>query len=161
MTRNHECKETCPRDIMYIFTKNRHCHEHNDLMLNALGTSVVQIDSKDYKPESPDKVIDLSSIPDDIHQTAGLHKTLSLALGAIVYVTRNIDVSDGIVNGAPGIIKHMNLPAVPLKRTILVKFNNDRVGLKIRSTMPHQYRDCVPIRVEVANFLWHNILIFK
>jgi hypothetical protein len=39
-------------------------HEHNDLMLNALGTSVVQIDSKDYKPEYPDKAIDLSSIPE-------------------------------------------------------------------------------------------------
>ena len=83
---------------MNIFTNNVHCHEHNDLMLNALGTSVVQIDSKDYKPEYPDKAIDLSSIHDNIHQTAELHKTLSLALGAIVYVTRNIDVSDGIVN---------------------------------------------------------------
>jgi hypothetical protein len=55
-------------------------------MLNALGTSVVQIDSKDYKPEYPDKAIDLSSIHDNIHQTADLHKTLSLALGAILNI---------------------------------------------------------------------------
>lgn len=46
MTRNHESKSTCPRDSMYIFTNNVHCHEHNELMLNALGTSVVQIDSR-------------------------------------------------------------------------------------------------------------------
>ena len=71
-------------------------------------------------------VISLSTLSHKISETGGLHS------GARVMPTANVDVSDGLVNGARGEVVHVN------SNGVLLKCDNDRFGLKSMQTSPHR-----------------------
>ena len=48
--------------------------------------------------------INLASLSSKRAETGGLHGVLKIACGARVMLTTNVDVSDGLVNGARGAI---------------------------------------------------------
>ena len=81
---------------------------HNKDMLNALAP-----ESKQYTIKACDARaghtchIDLSSLSDKRSETGGLYYVLKVAIGARVMLTTNIDVSDGLVDGAIGEVDHI------------------------------------------------------
>jgi len=86
----------------------------------------------------------ISTKPSD---TGGLRDIVSIAVGARVMVTVNIDVTDGLANGVCGTvtgIDHTDNDA----HTILVKFDSARVGQKAiaKSQYRRDYPDAVPIK---------------
>ena len=91
--------------------------------------------------------IELSTLSSKRQETGGLHSVLKLAIGARVMLTTNVDVSDGLVNGARGEIVHIVINNEHKVTTVLVKFNNHHVGLKAIQCSPYctTYTDAVPL----------------
>lgn len=88
----------CPTDVLHIFATNKQVHKHNAAILALLHSHITIIDADDYKkdPHSGQMARQAApckggknDLPDTVHVTEG----------ARVMLTRNIDVSQGLVNG--------------------------------------------------------------
>ena len=77
------------------------------------------------------------------------------AVGARVMLISNVDVTDGLCNGASGVLKGVefcnttNMPTV-----VYVKFDSARIGPKTRTTefIPPHYHECTPIKPRKESF---------
>ena len=70
------------------------------------------------------------------------------------HVTTNVDVSDGLVNGARGEVVHVATNTDSKVTHVLVKFDNTDVGAKARHATPFpNYSDAVPLTRHEAVFL--------
>ena len=120
-----------PCDAMHVYAWNKSCNEWNEKrlqMLDGIAYESIALDSK----------------RDDCTQLATLHLTkenntivnlrsiLRVKKGARVMLTTNIDVSDGLTNGAMGIITYIIRDEHNNIRVILVQFDNCAVGEEAR-----------------------------
>ena len=97
-----------PTHALHVYRLNVDVDTRNTLMLNTLAT-----ESEQYSIKASDAIagqnmhIDLSTLSDKRSETGGLHSVLKLAVGSRVMLTTNVDVSDGLVNGARGEVVHI------------------------------------------------------
>lgn len=70
------------------------------------------------------------SIPTDTNKTLGLQENLKLCKGTRSEISVNIDVEDGISNGASGVL--MGVTKIPKNNSgfdiILIKFDDENIG---------------------------------
>lgn len=145
-----------PQHATRIFAYNRDVNTHNAAMLETLSQQLYTFTAKDSKRDEQTKRIEVSFFSD---MAGGLSKTLVLGIGARVILTKNFDVSDGLVNSAAGTVSvFFPQPSVDVieynPKFILVRFDNERVGRKRReehhSVLPHTCKDSTPIsQVEI------------
>ena len=137
-----------PSDALHAFAFNKDVHAHNLKKLNELTTEKVVICATDDKYDSTG-AIDVSKLPSSKSrtETGGLETTLHIAVGARVMVTVNIDTTDGLVNGVMGKVMAFKKNAKGQIHTILVKFDESRVGKTAitKSRYRQEYQNCVPI----------------
>ena len=81
------------------------------------------------------------------NETGGLYGTLKLAIGAHVMLVANIDVSDGLVNRARGVVHIIVTNDNSMVTNALVKFDNQQVGIKAIQISPcrAKFPDAVPL----------------
>ena len=97
-----------PTQALHVYRLNVDVDSRNSLMLDNLAPQSAQytIKARDARAGQTTHIC-LSSLSDRRSETGGLHSTLKLAIGARVMLTTNVDVSDGLVNGARGEVVHV------------------------------------------------------
>ena len=81
--------------------------------------------------------------------STGLREEIHLALGAIIMLTSNIDVSDGLVNGVTGIVVAFDSHSPETINNIYVNFDYENVGktiLEHRLKSPHPHPNSIAIK---------------
>uniref|UniRef100_A0A8C9XC72 ATP-dependent DNA helicase n=1 Tax=Sander lucioperca TaxID=283035 RepID=A0A8C9XC72_SANLU len=91
--------ELCPTDVLHIFATNKQVDSHNSAMLALLHSHITKIDADDYKKDPQTGRMARQAKPFKGNRNE-LPDTLNVAEGVRVMLTRNIDVSQGLVNGS-------------------------------------------------------------
>lgn len=129
-------------------------HDFNEQkLLQISDTPTITIRSHDLLSEQGKRKL---HIPENRLLTGGLHSVLRLAGRARVSIVNNMDISDGLVNGANGSISAIRLNKDhPLDGVIMVKFEKEQIGKSARSTLPLSLQsEGVPITVTTSRFFW-------
>ena len=101
-----------PKDAVHLFAENFYVAKHNDNILSQLpGEKVVipchdSVVSANIPAKECQNLID--KLPDKYSKTGQLMKSLTVVVGMIVVHTANVDVEDGLTNGATGVVKHID-----------------------------------------------------
>ena len=92
-----------PIEALHVYRLNDDVDVRNTYMLSNLPSSNSRyvIKAKDAITGQT-KYIDLATLSNKRTETGGVHGVLKIAIGARVMLTTNVDVSDGLVNGARG-----------------------------------------------------------
>ncbi|WAQ96596.1 PIF1-like protein [Mya arenaria] len=126
---------------------------HNQQEVIKLNNTVT-INAVDSKRDKYTNTVNVS-VPENIglYNTGNLPKKITLAYGAKVMLTKNVDISDHLVNGIIGKVFHVQLPQSHLKGTIYVDFGDQIVGKTAKMGSPSHLKKCVPITAVTASFL--------
>ncbi|KAJ8033573.1 ATP-dependent DNA helicase PIF1 [Holothuria leucospilota] len=118
-----------PNDALHIFSRNVDVDNHNIKMLNSACSNIFTVSAADIQYDEAGNQRKYKH-PIQSAQGVSLPSQLTLAVGARVMLTTNLDVQDGLVNGVCGTIseiasfdKTMNLP-----KAIYITFDSEQVG---------------------------------
>ena len=132
-----EDSEAYPHEVTHIFPKNEGVDRHNKKMLKNLDVTKITVNAIDCRKDVQTGQVDTTELDGT---AGGLFKTLVLGVGARVMLIKNLDVQDGLVNSATGVIVGFRPSITPdtdlstyKPNFVLVKFDDDRVGRKHRS----------------------------
>ena len=125
-----------PAQATHVFAYNKDIHHHNSSMLETLTNHCYTLHVKDSKRDEQTKRIEITSFPD---MSGGLPKELILTIEARVILTgtKNLDVTDGLVNSAAGVVTRFLPTPDPDDDTyspkfVLIKFDDECIGRKKR-----------------------------
>ena len=127
-----------PKDAFHLFAEKFYVNKHNDNILSQLpGEKVVipchdSVVSANIPAKECQKLI--NNLTDHYSKTGQLMKSLTGVVGMIVVHTANVDVDDGLTNGATGVVKHIDFRMEGTNRPsiIWVLFDDPRVGRTTR-----------------------------
>ena len=94
-------------------------------------------------------------MPTNPCETGNLQKVLTVKINARVMITMNIDVADGLTNGAIGTVTNVVIDQTTGKMSvILVAFDSEHVGQETSHTSVYNsiHQNAVPIHRTQATF---------
>ena len=121
-----------------MYSRNADVDIQNTKMLVLFVPKEQQVTIKaiDQAKDTHTSLINVT-MPKSKANTGGLVQELHMAIGAKVMLVVNIDVSDGLVNGAIGAVSGI-LTTDSQITTILVKFSSERVGAASIQKSPYK-----------------------
>ncbi|XP_048251539.1 uncharacterized protein LOC125379306 [Haliotis rufescens] len=132
MLKQRESGEDDP-DCIHMFATNAQVDNFNVTTLHCKCSDTISIEAQDFARNPKTGKLEKSENPHEKVYNSVLPKNLHVAIGARVMITKNIDTSDGLVNGAFGTVSNISLTdgeAFPSR--LYVVFDNDDVGKKLR-----------------------------
>ena len=138
-----------PKDALHLFAKNLYVNQHNDKILSQMqGEKVVipchdSVVSTNIPAKECQKLI--KSLPDDCQKTGNLMKSFTVVVGMIVVMTANVEVEDGLTNGASGVVKYIDyrMEGTNLPSIIWVLFDDPRIGRSAREKYRALYNSSI------------------
>ena len=138
--------QTYPFHAPHIFTTNSKVRAHNDLVHTLSPASkricinAIDVVVGDCIPTLKTQI--KNSVPDDPAKTMGLVRKLQTAVGQRVEMCINVNVDDGLVNGAPAEVMAVTRDKNSTRPNyIWVKFSYNRVGEMKRQDCKNLYAD--------------------
>ena len=138
-----------PKDAVHLFAENFYVNKYNDNILSQLPGEKVVIPCHDsvVSAKIPAKECQklINNLTDDYSKTGQLMKSLTVVVGMIVVHTANVDVDDGLTNGATGVVKHIDFRMEGTNRPsiIWVLFDDPRVGRTTREKYRKLYNSSI------------------
>ncbi len=139
-----------PHDVLHVYAKREHADGYNRRKLAQLNGPYVV--SKAVIKTNTRCVIDFpGSNPRD---TGNLVVSLEIKVGARVMMPVNVDVSDGLFNGAMGTLVDVEIGADGQVKVMFVEFDNPIVGAMAKQARPAnpKHKNAVPITKVEATF---------
>ena len=126
--------ENYPHDAMHVYAHNAHCDEWNAYELKLLPAKEFTNIARDSKKDDSTELANIT-MPTNSCETGNLKKVLTVKINARVMITTNIDVNDGLTNGAMGTVTNVVIDEKTGKMsTILVSFDSKYVGQEAMHT---------------------------
>ncbi|XP_062571478.1 uncharacterized protein LOC134233522 [Saccostrea cucullata] len=126
-----ECIREGPDEALHVYPTNEETNEHNLKMLRSNCGELIEIAAEDYQKDNTTGKLTLREKPFIRTRTDGLSASLLFSVNARVMLTRNINVEDGLVNGAMGHISDFEFgEAQQINRVegIRIIFDSEDVG---------------------------------
>ena len=155
--------ENYPHDAMHVYAKNPHCDEWNEYRLKLLPGKEFTNIATDSKKDDCTELANVT-MPMNPHETGNLKKVLNVKINGRVMITINIDVTDGLRNGAMGTVTNVVIDQTTGKMsTILVAFDSKHVGQEAMYTNVYHSinQNAVPIHRTQATFPIQEKALFK
>ena len=133
-----------PINKTHLYSTNAQVNDHNNTIYQAAHTQKAQIKcidivvgdlSDDLKNKVKEK------IPDDPTKTMGLYSVVSIAVGAKYDLTTNVNITDGMTNGAECLIEKIDYRVKDSTRPsiIWVSFPQASIGQNQRNQFAHLF----------------------
>ena len=150
--------EKYPSDALHVYAQNAYSDEWNTYKLKLLPGKEFTNIATDSKKDDCTELANIT-IPTNPCETGNLKKILTVKVNAKVMITTNIDVNDGLTNGAMGTVTNVVIDDRTGKMTsILVAFDSKHVGQKAIHTSVDKSKNqnAVPIYKTQATFPIHK-----
>ena len=159
MLQSHELKlhpnhENYPHDAMHVYAQNVHCGAWNENIPKLLPGKEFTNIATDSKKDDCTELANVT-MPTNPCETGNLQKALTVKINARVMITTNIDVADGLTNGAMGTVTNVVIDQTTENMSvILVAFDSEHVGQETRHTSVYNsiHQNAVPIHCTQATF---------
>ncbi|XP_069109878.1 uncharacterized protein [Argopecten irradians] len=131
-----------PQNAPHLYTTNKQVDNFNTDMFDRSAGVKVQIPSLDTVNGDFSKSVKerlVQALPCDVSKTAGLMTIVPVAVGMVYEVTANLNIEDGLVNGACCVVKHIEYKQANTDRpsVVWVQFEDDKTGVETRRTYKH------------------------
>ena len=141
--RHHE--DNYPMNMTHLFTTNASVDAHNNTLYTISKTDKAQIKAVDIVVRDINDDLKQqmkNKIPEDPTKTMGLYSLVSVATMAKYDLTTNINVTDGLTNGAECVIQNIDYRVENSNRQsiIWVPFPNCNIGRKQQRENMHLYK---------------------
>ena len=134
-----------PKDAMHVYAHNEHARARNNKRIQDLEGTMYTSTAKDFKKDVHANVADVT-FSTNPNETGNLLGVLQVKVGARVMLTTNVDVTDGLTNGAMGTVTNVVCTGNKID-VILVQFDNPSVGERaiMQSKFKHIDASAVPV----------------
>ena len=144
-----EVESDATKNMPHLFTRRLEVDDYNRTVFDQLAASkktvIKAIDtiSGDLPESTINKI--LTKLPDEANKSKGLAKKLHLGEDLPAEICVNIEVADGLTNGAPCTIKKLDYRVLGSTRCsiVWVQFCSQDIGKKCRSQFKHLFNSTI------------------
>lgn len=140
--------------LLHIFPKNKQVRAHNTYLQSQLdGVLHTFMAEHVFSHYDVHPGLDVPSklIPQDDKYAGGLPNELQVSVGTRVMLLRNLVTREGLVNGAMGIVTHIDIGQNTADTQIYVRFDDNTVGQTFQSGT---HGNSIPISLYTQEYLY-------